>query len=282
MPSTQLIFPPTSDQSLLHLISLKLVVVKNIPPTLSADTLCKYFESFGTILKFHLQKSNKDHNEALLLYHNPKSAEKLLNQNLVGIGGISFLIRGFYVEKCELKKHSYFINRKECIYSPVSDTTFFEEDLTTNSSIGEKESNVNESQVGHECSPLVDSYATLFANSYLFLEKFSGKELLILDDWGITELIQLVNRKFIVLDRVLGILDFLHVWDYIKKIRTTARNVRQSLESKPVGKPLVENYLALEQAAKDIFTEAHQIIVPVFFNLRIRNTKSSNKLVIFQ
>ncbi|KAJ3258759.1 hypothetical protein HK103_003353 [Boothiomyces macroporosus] len=238
-------FPPNSDQSLIHLIGLNLVVVKNIPPTLSADTLCKYFESFGTILKFHLQKSNRDHNEALLLYHNPKSAEKLLNQNLVGIGG-------FYVEKCELKRHAYFINRKDIVYSPVSDATFFDEDLTANSSVSEQETK-SQVSMNNDCNPLVDSYASLFANSYLFLEKFS-------DDWGITELIQLVNRKFIVLDRVLGILDFLHVWDYIKKIRTTARNVRLSLESKPAGKPLVDNYLALEQTAKEIIKEAHHII----------------------
>ncbi|KAJ3309263.1 hypothetical protein HDV04_003755 [Boothiomyces sp. JEL0838] len=260
MPSGQLIFPPNSDQSLIHLIGLNLVVVKNIPPTLSADTLCKYFESFGTILKFHLQKSNRDHNEALLLYHNPKSAEKLLNQNLVGIGGNLIFIPGFYVEKCELKRHAYFINRKDNVYSPVSDATFFDEDLTANSSVSEQETK-SQVSINNDCNPLVDSYASLFANSYLFLEKFSGTWTITIDDWGITELIKLVNRKFIVLDRVLGILDFLHVWDYIKKIRTTARNVRLSLESKPAGKPLVENYLALEQTAKEILKEAHHIIV---------------------
>ncbi|KAJ3270455.1 hypothetical protein HDV01_007815 [Terramyces sp. JEL0728] len=160
---------------------------------------------------------------------------------------------GFYVEKCELKRHSYFTMRNDCAFSPVSDTTFFEEDLTAISAAGENESTVDDLSLSNECSPLVDSYASLFANSFLLLEKFS-------DEWGITELIQLVNRKFIVLERVLGILDFLHVWDYIKKIRTTARNARHSLEAKPAGKPLVDNYLALEQTAKDIFKEASHII----------------------
>jgi hypothetical protein len=42
-------FPPEDIESLLLLIERDLIVIRNIPPTLSCDTITRYVDSFGAI-----------------------------------------------------------------------------------------------------------------------------------------------------------------------------------------------------------------------------------------
>jgi hypothetical protein len=173
-------FPPENIEELLILIDQELLVIRNIPATLSTDTMYLYLETFGQIQDFKLVPSIKDQGrqEALLLYRDPEVSKSVLERGLNGIGG-------FYVEKCNIKHHSYIVSKKIQIYeksessnallSPIFSESGF--DFEMEKQVSRRYDTSRDFTISAQkdmASQLIHGYAQLLATGYLTIEKMGG------------------------------------------------------------------------------------------------------------
>ena len=160
-------FPPTSTDDLLYFIAQELIIVKNIPITLSSDTIYNYLSTYGPIKCFKTVSTKSDRQEALVLFNDPDTAQNVLNLNINGIGG-------FYLAKCDIKKHSYILSiDKMPIYSEWDENLV---DLDVESNTEQKEPPMS--------VELLINYAHVFATLYIAIEYLSSKKSLIRFLWN--------------------------------------------------------------------------------------------------
>ncbi|KAJ3306690.1 hypothetical protein HDV03_004321 [Kappamyces sp. JEL0829] len=231
-------FPPYNLASLKSLLNQNLVVVRNVPASLSSDTLCKFLSFYGQISQFQLLASEQDQgrNEAM----------------------------GLYVELAELPRHEYLIGscldhcsfehgpQMQAAYNASQSSDFHE---TEKESVGDQDQEDFEFSFQSQeiAKQLITGYAKILATSFLTMERLS-------DQFGITNLVLYFIGLFSLVDLYQKIYVYLQIQKRVESLAEQGRMLKESMEKRAIGKPLVEQGEQLYATVRDIADQTQKII----------------------
>ena len=78
---------PCNQAHFQYLIDRELLIIRNIPKSLSSDTVYKYLSHFGIVLDFQMIRESSSRNQCLVLMKNIKDAIDMQNAKIASIGG---------------------------------------------------------------------------------------------------------------------------------------------------------------------------------------------------
>lgn len=78
---------PCDNSQFQYLIDRELLIVRNIPKSLSSDTIYKYLSHYGPVLDSQMMKESSSRNQCLVLMKSIQDAIDMQNTKIASIGG---------------------------------------------------------------------------------------------------------------------------------------------------------------------------------------------------
>ncbi|KAI8900206.1 hypothetical protein BC833DRAFT_582653 [Globomyces pollinis-pini] len=234
----------------------RLIVIRNIPVSLSSNTLNNWFSSFGSILKFELVSSevHPQKNEAVILFQNDTIVDTIVDSKIPCIGG-------FFIERFD---HNAPVT--ELLLKRISQWATMEDNLGMANEISKtmksdpiSGDNLNSVNVptakdhNDMANQLITSYAQILATTFLTVESIG-------EYWGIFSLLDSVNHKFHAIERVNSILNYFKVFDTLSSVHHIGKKIKMKVAEKSIGKPVVDQYEELKRIGHEMFDRTKDII----------------------